>query len=241
MVTRIVSYTKEDTVFFNLCKAVAGLSTCKDKQVGAVLTHDRGISMGYNSVIGCNGLCDKTCEVMHAEIMALRHAPEWLRNPTMYINLFPCLACQEAMAMAGVRKIVVFGEQGNKETSARWRNSSEYSIQIVPDLSIHLLRFNGEKNALGVVQGELAELITAISNYNNRSDRAESKEELLEDIWGEVNDVRLQLDILTRALPYRDGKAPEFRKLNKLLRKFETIFFPDKDIPELFSDVATEK
>lgn len=84
--------------------------------VGAVLVlNNEIISEGFNCPISTN---DPTA---HAEIIALRRAPEKLNNyrllnTTLYVTLEPCLMCMGAMTHARVQRLV-FGASDLRESA----------------------------------------------------------------------------------------------------------------------------
>lgn len=227
MIVQRMMYNAEDYRMLQVCQAVAGMSTCHHKQVGAIIVQGQAIeSVGFNRVLQCNDLHDKTCIVKHAEVEALSKA-KYTYGAICYVNLFPCLKCQEALMQAGIDALVVFGEQGNKPLHPDWGNRPIYLLPPLPSL---LLSYNGERNQHQVVQGELAELITAISNYDARSDRKESKDEQKQALIGEMADVQLQLQILALSLEGGPTDEDHAYKYRKLLKKFGPIFFPGKEL-----------
>jgi len=227
VIVQLQKYCAEDYRMLQLCQAVAAMSTCTHKQVGAVIVNKASIlGIGYNTVLRCNDRHDKTCLVEHAERVALDKT-KYTDGAICYVNLFPCLACQEALASAGIDAIVVFGEQGNKLVHPSW---GDRPIYLMPPLPSLLLAYNGERNQHQVVQGELAELITAISNYDARLDRAESKDEQKQALVGEMVDVQLQLQILALTIDRGPTDEDHAHKYSKLLMKFSPIFFPGKEL-----------
>lgn len=232
MILQRFEYTEEELKLYHLCHTLGQLSSCKDKQVGAiVVAYDGRMGMGYNKVHVCNGLCDKSCDVTHAEDMALDTFCElegFLKKSTVYINLFPCLRCQVLMEMVEVDRVVVFGARGNKPVNPYWTHIGK--IELLPDLPKLLLSYNGPRNQRQVVQGELAELITAISDHDSRTDRAEVKEVLYEAILSEAVDVKLQLQALALSFERNTEKPLEMLKWNKLIAEFKDKFFPNKDL-----------
>jgi len=219
-----------DYKMYELCYTMGRMSSCSHKQVGAVIVRDGKIlGVGYNHVLSCNGLHDKTCTVSHAEVEACPGIA--INGSICYVNLFPCEACQRYLWSRGVREIRVFGKQGTKPMVPL----ADLLITVLPDLPALLLNYNKEHKARQVVQGELAELTTAISNLDARDDRPESRGQLIDDIAGETVDVALQLNILRLSLRdenfhFLESQARHTNKWNKLLTKFESNFFPDKDL-----------
>lgn len=228
MIEQLYHYEELDLHYYHICHNISRLSSCLDKQVGAVLVDSDllPLSFGFNNVKQCNASCDKTCRVIHAEAFALTRLAMGVTPYRAYINLFPCENCQLIMSMAGVREVYVFGARGNKLYSS----AAGLKIYLLPDLPKLLTEYNGDRNTRAVVQGECAELITAISNFDARGDREESKAEQREEVVKEYIDVRLQGYTLQRSMPMPELNGLETKKWNKLLAKFKPMFFPNKEI-----------
>lgn len=223
MLIQRYEYTAQDYNMYLLTRDLGRMTKCTHKQVGCVILGTTGIcGVGYNTVHECNLQCNKTCKVLHAERAALMNGVVGMAG-TAYVNLFPCLECQAALAHAGIQTIVVFGEQGNKELGPFYGGAR--NIEMLPDLPSLLVKMNGEKRVRQIVQGEAAELITAISNYDARDDRPESRGQLLDDVYGEIVDVELQLLNLKQTLPPDLAGPKDFKKWNKLIAKFQDKFF----------------
>ena len=73
-----------------------------------------------------------------------------------------------------VEEIVVFGPKHKDQVFN--------NIRLEPDLNVELLDNNETPKQLSVVQGELSELITGISDYFYRGDKPIPMEELLDEI-----------------------------------------------------------
>lgn len=224
-------YTQQDYKIYQLCSSLGSMSTCKDKQVGAVIVDEKGliVGSGYNMPHHCNNLCNKTCSAIHAEFMAIGQLP--IRDSvlfpgsyTAYINLYPCKNCQESMRNRGITTVKVFGIQGNK-----W-DYNILDIELIPDLPSLLLSMNGPSRCRQIMGGEMAELITAISNLDARDDRPETRDKLIQDMIDEYVDVQLQLQIFPKGIrPYQEN-GEGMAKWNKLLDKFWSKFFTDIDL-----------
>ena len=230
MILQRYEYRDEDFRFYHLSQAVGRMSDCKDKRVGAIIV-EYGVvqGIGYNYVLDCNMLCDKSCVVKHAETQALSMANGRLSAAVCYVNLFPCAACQTALYYQGVKTIKVFGEQGNKPLTLEWAGATNH-IFLLPDLPSLLLKMNGDRNQRQVCQGELMELGTEISNHDARTDRPESKAKIVEAIRSEMVDVDLQILALDRSLPLELLHIQGVGKWNRLIAKFKDKFFPNKDL-----------
>lgn len=145
-------------------------SACLDKQVACIITNKYGsiISIGVNQIITCDKNCHdkekRICETIHAEIIACNHLTplDHTQAATAYLNLFPCVPCQQVLSN-WVSEIVVFGPQHKDQ----WFPN----IRLEQNLFQTMLDHNKKDKQLSVAQGELAELITAISDYFYRPDK----------------------------------------------------------------------
>jgi len=166
------------------------LSRCIDKQVVCVITDKdyRILSTGINQIIACDQNCDdkinRRCETVHAESVAVCNLNKYnLRAKKAYLNLFPCVACQESLAQY-VEEIIVFGPKHKDQVFE--------NIRLEDDFYTTLLNNNGTNKQLSVVQGELCELVTTISDFFYRGDKDIPMEELLD----EIVDAELMIDQL---------------------------------------------
>ncbi|AKY03718.1 dCMP deaminase [Streptomyces phage Lannister] len=131
-----------------IAEVVATRADCTRSQVGAVIlsrTH-RVLAVGYNGLPaglpGCAtaGNCPRgrlsreecapdsnyaNCPAVHAEANAIFHAdPVELPESTLYVTRKPCPACSTLIESAGIRRVVVRGEE-NTECSpleGLWRS-----------------------------------------------------------------------------------------------------------------------
>lgn len=114
--------TDKDVEMYKATNALKFLSKCKDKQVVCIITDNENtiLSIGINTIISCDKNCEdhekRICNVIHAEIMAVLNLNERTRKFAVraYVNLFPCMECQVALATF-VKEIVVFGKQHKKD------------------------------------------------------------------------------------------------------------------------------
>lgn len=164
-------------------------SHCLDKQVACVIVDkdDKIVAQGVNEIIACDKNChdkkNRTCEVTHAEVVACNRIDKFRSGPfRMYVNLFPCVPCQETAERFGIEEIVVFGPQHKEQVFE--------NIRIEHNLYNELYRLNGRDKQLSVAQGELAELITAISDFFYREDKGMNIVEFVD----EIVDVELMLE-----------------------------------------------
>ena len=107
--------TEQDEKYLALATEESTHSTCKDRKVGClILGTSKTVVLAHNHVVACNGLCDdkehRICEVVHAEIGALKKSREaGLIPEKAYVTLYPCLPCMTALTEAGVKEVIVQG------------------------------------------------------------------------------------------------------------------------------------
>jgi dCMP deaminase len=132
-----------DDMFFELARSVAKRSTCRRKQIGAVIVPKRGIALiGYNGapsglahcldvgcLIGPDGGCIRT---QHAEANAIAWAAREgvaLDRATMYTTISPCLACAKMIINAGI-KWVFYLEQYRDEHPLQYLQDAGVTVAI---------------------------------------------------------------------------------------------------------------
>ena len=138
-----------DQYFMDITRLVATRSTCRRRQVGAILVKDRNIlATGYNGVPSGISHCDaagclrerlkvpsgerhELCRGLHAEqnaiIQAARHGVN-IDTSTLYCTTMPCIICTKMLINAGITR-VVYGE-GYADDLAR-EMISETGIKVV--------------------------------------------------------------------------------------------------------------
>ena len=116
-----------DEYFMEITNLVAKRSTCKRRQVGAILVKEKRIlATGYNGAppglthcldIGClreqaqipSGERHELCRGLHAEqntiIQAAFHGVS-IRDSLLYCTNMPCSICMKMIISAGIKKIV---------------------------------------------------------------------------------------------------------------------------------------
>lgn len=203
---------------FHLMNILKEESGCLDKQVVCVLTDDnyRILSYGVNTIVHCDKNChdkeNRTCETIHAEIMALNKCVHKDLIHYAFINLFPCVPCQEALGKFA-HEIIVAGPRHKEQVFS--------NIRLESDLYKNLLLYDGEAKQLSVAQGELAELITCISDFFYRPDKNIPIEELLD----EIVDVELMLMQIKSICWHKDPEA--YNKL-RFIRGDKHLSLSDK-------------
>src|SRR3990172_677398 len=116
-----------DEYFLDIADLVARRSTCRRRNVGAVLVRDKRIlATGYNGAptglrhcldLGClreqlqvpSGERHELCRWLHAEqnsiIQAALHGVS-VREATLYCTNYPCVICAKMIINAGVAKVI---------------------------------------------------------------------------------------------------------------------------------------
>jgi len=177
---------RPEAYIFHLMNLLKEESECIDKQVVCILTDQlyRILSYSTNKIIACDRQChdkeNRRCETIHAEIEALDKCRNRDALYYAFVNLFPCAPCQIALEQY-VEEIIVAGPKHKDQV---FKN-----IRLEGDLYKNLLLDNGKNKQLSVAQGELAELITTISDFFYRDDKDIPMEKLLD----EIVDVELML------------------------------------------------
>lgn len=197
--------TKFDLKIYFILNTVKMLSKCKDKQVAAVSVYDHEIiGLSWNKPFNCNGLCNHTCEPIHAEVEL-----NLIKGCTVYLSLFPCEHCQHWMSEHGVKHVIVFGKQHKPLAKG-----ITFDVLCLPNIVSYLLNYNGQDRQRLIEAGECGELITAIAD-STRTDR----EQETRDIVAEEVDVMLQLMI---------NSSSDFSELFcEKVRKLTDKFLPD--------------
>jgi deoxycytidylate deaminase len=208
--------------FFFLLEELKKQAKCLDKQVACIITdaYDNILSIGVNEVVHCGG-CTKegskaTCAVRHAERVAIDnlHPNNICEDETLkaYLSLYPCEKCQTALSHI-VSEIYVYGGQHKKKVIAT-------PIMCLPNLSLDLPAINGEQKQLAIIQGEQAELVTAISDFFYRE---HEREDGIDSLLDEIVDSKTQTSILMAILQanysssvYADLGEMEQQKLMKV-------------------------
>jgi deoxycytidylate deaminase len=206
--------------YYGLIQELRLLSICEDKKVSCIITNefDSILSIGINTTKHkectlSTGEC--TCEAVHAEVNALRKLASWSIPYACYISLGPCEECQRALYLAGIKEVYVYNKQ-HKPTI----NHLELCTEFL-GIAEGLIGNNGREKQLAVIQGELAELITAISDTFYRGDKAEYSK-ALDNLLDEIVDVKLQLSILSSILGHSVNLSKvQENKLNKVWGKLK--------------------
>jgi dCMP deaminase len=114
-----------DEYFHGIAQAVALKSKDKKRKVGAVIVAAEGnviLSTGFNGFArGIRETAERTDDqaeklfwVTHAETNAIFNAARHgvsLVDSTMYVTLFPCYGCAQAIVQAGIKRVFTFGTE----------------------------------------------------------------------------------------------------------------------------------
>ena len=124
-----MSTSKYDKGYMQIARVISSWSNDPDTQVGCVIVKDNYIlSQGYNGTpkgtdneMKCaNGNTLDT--VIHAEMNALLHAKESLKEATCYTTFYPCKRCAIHLYQAGITEIVYAdsANTANQDAAGRW-------------------------------------------------------------------------------------------------------------------------
>jgi|SaaInlStandDraft_4_1057021.scaffolds.fasta_scaffold24046_2 dCMP deaminase len=107
-------------MYIDIAQTISKRSTCKRKQVGAVVVKDSSISAyGYNGTPhGWDNCCEDSenetkSEVIHAEINAITKMAKSnasIDGSTVYITLSPCFDCAKAIIQSGITTVIYLEE-----------------------------------------------------------------------------------------------------------------------------------
>ena len=109
-----------DEYFMSLAHLSAVRSKDPSTQVGAVIvdSNNRVVGLGYNGFPrGCDDnkfpweregeyLDTKYAYVVHAELNAILNANKLIENCRLYVSLFPCNECSQAIIQSGIKEII---------------------------------------------------------------------------------------------------------------------------------------
>ena len=122
--------------FLKLVRIIAQRSTCRRRQVGALLIKDkRIIASGYNGApsgmphcldIGClreqlkipSGERQELCRGLHAEMNAIIQAAIYgvsTKDSILYCTNYPCILCAKMLVQAKIKKLIFISDYPDKE------------------------------------------------------------------------------------------------------------------------------
>lgn len=136
-----------DEYYTEMLRLVGTRSTCPRRQVGAIITDEKGVvlAMGYNGVprgmihcteTPCIGRWDSPgssdrCLAVHAEQNALLQCADLNRAYTIYVSCTPCFNCSKIIANTGIRRVVVL-EHYADERGLEVFNTKRITLLILP-------------------------------------------------------------------------------------------------------------
>lgn len=124
-----------DQYFMSIVDLVKTRSTCKRRQVGALIVKDKRIlATGYNGApmgskhcdeIGClreemnipSGERHELCRAIHAEqnaIIQAAYSGISINEATMFVTTQPCVLCAKMIVNAGIKKVIYKGDYPDK-------------------------------------------------------------------------------------------------------------------------------
>lgn len=77
---------------------------------------------------------EKYPRVIHAELNAILHANETLKDYTLYCNVLPCSDCIKLIIQSGISRVVFF--EPTEDQIERWRSSFERSLSYMEECDI---------------------------------------------------------------------------------------------------------
>ena len=133
-----------DAYMMSIALVTATRSTCRKRQVGAVLTnkHNHIVATGYNGeppgALHCiDSPCVKAqragdtdfnlelvkCETIHAEANALMQCKNNKEAKTLYITRSPCVDCMLLLTVSGVERIIYLTQHSNENALRIWEEN----------------------------------------------------------------------------------------------------------------------
>ncbi|MGO4920346.1 deoxycytidylate deaminase [Maribacter sp. IgM3_T14_3] len=136
---------KYDRAYLRMAKEWGMLSSCKRKQVGAIIVKDRMIiSDGYNGTpTGFENYCEDEdgytkWYVLHAEanaILKVASSTQSCQGATLYITLSPCRECSKLIHQSGIKRVVY--QVGYKDDSGlQFLAKAGVELQHMPEINV---------------------------------------------------------------------------------------------------------
>ncbi|MGJ8715726.1 MAG: deoxycytidylate deaminase [Maribacter stanieri] len=136
---------KYDRAYLRMAKEWGMLSSCKRKQVGAIIVKDRMIiSDGYNGTpTGFENYCEDEegytkWYVLHAEanaILKVAASTQSCQGATLYITLSPCRECSKLIHQSGIKRVVY--HVGYKDDSGlQFLEKAGVELQHMPEINV---------------------------------------------------------------------------------------------------------
>jgi dCMP deaminase len=136
---------KYDRAYLRMAKEWGMLSSCKRKQVGAIIVKDRMIiSDGYNGTpTGFENFCEDEdgytkWYVLHAEanaILKVASSTQSCQGATLYITLSPCRECSKLIHQSGIKRVVY--QIGYKDDSGlQFLEKAGVELEHMPEINV---------------------------------------------------------------------------------------------------------
>lgn len=135
---------KYDRAYLRMASEWGKLSSCKRKQVGAIIVKDRMIiSDGYN---GTPSGFENHCEddegytkwyVLHAEanaILKVARSTQSCQDATLYITLSPCRECSKLIHQAGIKR-VVYQVAYKDDSGLKFLKKARVELEHMPEIN----------------------------------------------------------------------------------------------------------
>ena len=142
-----------DEKYMALAFAFSFFSKDPDTQIGAYIVNSENYPLGggYNGPprnIDDNEVNwerpHKYDYIIHAEINAINHCKESLKDCTLYVTAKPCKVCTLYMASKGIKEIVYFDFTSDKNSSLNNTEHNEISNKIIELSGIKVRKFEGD-------------------------------------------------------------------------------------------------
>jgi dCMP deaminase len=151
-----------DQYFMEIAEVVAKRSTCKRRQIGAVIVKDRRIlSTGYNGSpsglphcleLGClrdeqgieSGTRHEICRALHSEQNAIVQAALYgvaTTGSTLYCTHQPCSLCAKMLINAGIGRVVFEGDYPDT-----------FSLEMLEAARIEIVRCSRDRVGIGAAK-----------------------------------------------------------------------------------------
>lgn len=135
-----------------LAESISTWSKDPNKKVGAIIVNNDNtlVSSGYNgfpikvqdNIKRLEEVEEKLLYTVHAELNAILFAKTNLQGCSIYTTFFPCSHCMGAIIQSGIRRVVTFKLENNKDS--KWFKSFEASRLMAHEASIEIYEINKE-------------------------------------------------------------------------------------------------
>ena len=134
-----------DHYFMTIAKVVSLRSSCKSRQVGAILVDADHyvLSTGYNGAAKGVPECDpcrrtgtesgiglEGCMAVHAESNALLQCLDTRRIDTIYVTISPCFSCLKLLLNTPCKRICYINSYPNQESEDVWKEMNREWVQV---------------------------------------------------------------------------------------------------------------